>query len=103
MAFQWSWLVVGGFRSAQVGFRSLWAGVGPLVLVGGRGFARHGPPQVLDLFCFHYLVFFFFFGGDLWLLWLVVWVIVVVILVVGGGFSLWVWIFCAEIDFEWVS
>ena len=39
----------------------------------------------------------------LWLLWLVVWVIVVVVLVVGGGFSLWVWIFCAEIDFEWIS
>ena len=29
--------------------------------------------------------------------------IVVVVLVVGGSFSLWVWIFCAEIDFEWVS
>ena len=29
--------------------------------------------------------------------------IVVVVLVVGGGFSLWVWIFYAEIDFEWVS
>ena len=43
------------------------------------------------------------FSGDLWLLWLVVWVIVVVVLVVGGGFSLWVWIFCAKIDFEWVS
>ena len=43
------------------------------------------------------------FGGDLWLLWLVVWVIVVVVLVVVGGFSLWVWIFYAEIDFEGVS
>ena len=43
------------------------------------------------------------FGGDLWLLWLVVWVIVVVVLVIGGGFSLWVWIFCVKIDFEWVS
>ena len=29
--------------------------------------------------------------------------IVAVVLVVGGGFSLWVWIFCAKIDFEWVS
>ena len=29
--------------------------------------------------------------------------IVVDVLVVGGGFSLWVWIFCAKIDFEWVS
>ena len=40
------------------------------------------------------------FGGDLWL---VVWVIVVVVLVVDSGFSLWVWIFCVEIDFKWVS
>ena len=31
------------------------------------------------------------------------WVIVVVVLVVGGDFSLRVWIFCAEIDFEWVG
>ena len=29
--------------------------------------------------------------------------IVVVVLVVGGVFSLWVCIFCVEIDFEWVS
>ena len=29
--------------------------------------------------------------------------LVVIVLVVSGGFSLWVWIFCAEIDFEWVS
>ena len=27
--------------------------------------------------------------------------IVVVVLVVGGVFSLWVCIFCVEIDFEW--
>ena len=32
-----------------MGFRSLWAGVGSLVLVGGRGFARHGPLRVLGL------------------------------------------------------
>ena len=31
------------------GFRSPWAGMGPLVLVGGRGFACHGPPRVLGL------------------------------------------------------
>ena len=29
--------------------------------------------------------------------------IMVVVLVVGGGFNLWVWTFCVEIDFEWVS
>ena len=40
---------MGGFRLAQVGFRSPWAGVGLLVLVGGRGFAYHGPPRVLGL------------------------------------------------------
>ena len=40
------------------------------------------------------------FCGDLWL---VVQVIVVDVLVVGGGLSLLVWIFCAKIDFEWVS
>ena len=32
---------------------------------------------------------------------------IVVVVLVGGGFSLWVWIFCAEIDFSglvnWVS
>ena len=32
-----------------MGFRSPWASVGPLVLMGGRGFARHGPPRVLGL------------------------------------------------------
>ena len=26
-----------------------------------------------------------------------------IVVVVGGGFNLWVWIFCSEIDFEWVS
>ena len=55
---------MGGFRSAQVGFRSSWAGVGPLVLMGGRGFARHGPPKVLGLVVVaengSVLVFFFF-------------------------------------------
>ena len=47
--FRWSWLAKGGFRSTQVGFKLLWAGVGPLVLVGGRGFARHEQPRVLGL------------------------------------------------------
>ena len=68
---------MGGFRSAQVGFRSLWAGVGPLVLVGGRGFARHGPLRVLGLvvvgengfdlvlyfYCFLFLFLLFGFVG----------------------------------------
>ena len=40
---------MGGFKSAQVGFKSPCTGVGPLVLMGGRGFARHGPLRVLGL------------------------------------------------------
>ena len=32
-----------------MGFKSPCTGVGPLVLVGGRGFARHGPLRVLGL------------------------------------------------------
>ena len=32
-----------------MGFRLLWASVGPLVLVDGSGFARHGQPRVLGL------------------------------------------------------
>ena len=56
---------MGGFRLAQVGFRSPWAGVGPLVLVGGRGFAHHGPLRVVGLVVLAEngfdLVFFFVF------------------------------------------
>ena len=66
-----------GFRSAQVGFRLLWASVGPLVLVGGRGFARHGQPRVLGLvvvaengsnlvFIFYFLFFIFYYHLSLW-------------------------------------
>ena len=40
---------MGGFRLAQVRFRSPWDGVGLLVLVGGYGLARHGPSRVLGL------------------------------------------------------
>ena len=59
-----------GLRSAQVGFRLLWASVGPLVLVGGRGFARHGQPRVLGLvvvaengsvLVFFYYYYYYFF------------------------------------------
>ena len=32
-----------------MGFKLPCTGVGPLVLVGGRGFARHGPLRVLGL------------------------------------------------------
>ena len=60
-----------GLRSAQVGFRLLWASVGPLVLVGDRGFACHRSPRVLGLVVVaengSVLVFFFFvFNLDLW-------------------------------------
>ena len=82
VAFWWLWLAVGGFRSTKVGFRSLWAGVGPLVLMGGCGFARHGPPQVLGLvvvaengfdlvfflfFCFLFFVFNYYLGLWVWI------------------------------------
>ena len=92
---------MGGFRSAQVGFRSSWVGVGPLVLMGGRGFARHGPPRVLGLVVVaengSVLVFFFFrfVGMDL--------VVVDVDGSSGGGsgggwFGFWIW----NLDFVWV-
>ena len=32
-----------------MGFRLPWVGMGPLVLMGGHGFARHGPSRVLGL------------------------------------------------------
>ena len=61
---------MGGFKLAQVGFKSPWAGVGPLVLMGGCGFARHGQPRVLGLvvvaengFLFFYFFYFFWFVG----------------------------------------
>ena len=99
-----------GLRSAQVGFRLLWASVGPLVLVGGRGFACHGQPRVLglvvvaengfDLIWFIYLfilLLFGFVGMDL-----------AVVDVDGGsgggsgggwfGFGFWIW----NLDFIWV-
>ena len=40
---------MGGFRWAQVGFKLPWVGMGPLVLVSGHGFARHGLLRVLGL------------------------------------------------------
>ena len=98
---------MGGFRSAQVGFRSPWAGVGSLVLMGGRGFARHGPPRVLGLVVVakngfvvgHFFIFIFlifgFVGMDL--------VVVDVDGGSGGGsgggwFGFWIW----NLDFVWV-
>ena len=54
-----------------MGFRLLWASVGPLVLVGGRGFACHGQPRVLGLvvvaengsvLVFFIIIIFFLFG-----------------------------------------
>ena len=98
----------------QIGTSGIQIAVGWRGAIGARGWPWFCSPWVAvsvgfggcgrKWICFAFIIwFFFFFGGDLWLLWLVVWVIVVVVLVVGGGFSLWVWIFCAEIDFEWVS
>ena len=91
-----------------MGFRLLWASVGPLVLVGGRGFARHGQPRVLGLVVVaengSVLVFFFiiiiiflfgFVGMDL--------AVVDVDGGSGGGngggwFGFWIW----NLDFIWV-
>ena len=61
-----------------MGFRSLWAGVGSLVLVGGRGFAHHGPLRVLGLVVLAEngfdLVFFCFFVFNYYLgLWVWIW------------------------------
>ena len=61
-----------------MGFRSLWAGVGSLVLVGGRGFARNGPLRVLGLVVLAEngfdLVFFCFFVFNYYLgLWVWIW------------------------------
>ena len=98
---------MGRFRSAQVGFRLPWAGVGPLVLVGGRGFARHGPPRVLGLVVVaengSVLVFFFFvFNLDLWV-WIWQWWMLMVVVVVavaadvlGFGFGIWILFGCFE-------
>ena len=142
VAFRWSWLTIGGFRSAQVGFRSPWVDVGSLVLMGGHGFARHhlGLPLFelvisgwVVAFWWSWLVvggfrsaqvwfrslwacgygfafrsaqvgfrkwicfgfFFFFFLG------LGVWILVVVDVDGGSGgrwFGFWIWI----LDFVWV-
>ena len=97
---------MGGFRLAQVGFRSPWAGVGPLVLMGGRGFACHRPPQVLGLvvvaengsdFVFYFFYLFFYYLGLwvwIWQWWMLVVVVVVAVDGLGFGFS--------NLDFVWV-
>ena len=66
-----------------MGFRLSWVGGGSLVLVGGRGFARHGPPRVLglvvvaengfDLVLFCFFVFLFFVFNYYLGLWVWIW------------------------------
>ena len=87
---------MGGFRSAQVGFRSSWAGVGPLVLVGGRGFARHGPPRVLGLVVVakNESVFFSLFGFFFFVV-----VVVGGVGDCGGCFGCWWWFQFVSMDF----
>ena len=98
---------MGGFKSAQVGFRSPWAGMGPLVLMGVRGFARHGSPRVLGLVVVakngSVLVYYYYYLGLLvwiWQWWMLM-VVVVVAMVVdvdggsgggngGGWFGFWI-------------
>ena len=96
---------MGGFRSTQVGFRSSWVGMGPLVLMGGRGFARHGPPRVLGLVVVAEngsVLVFFFFNLDLWV-WIWQWWMLMVVVVVavaadvlGFGFGIWILFGCFE-------
>ena len=97
---------MGGFRLAQVGFKSPWVGVGPLVLVGGRGFAHLGLLRVLGLvvvvengsdlvFIYLLLLLFGFVGVDL--------AVEDVDGGSGGGsgggwFGFWIW----NLDFVWV-
>ena len=99
---------MGGFRWAQVGFKSPWVGMGPLVLVSGHGFARHGPLRVLGLvvvaengsdfvfFCFNY----YYLGLWVWIWqWWMLMVVVVVAVVADGlglgfGFGIWILFGC---------
>ena len=99
---------MGGFRSAQVGFRSPWAGIGPLVLVGGRGFARHGSPRVLGLVVVRkngsvlvfYYYYYYYLGLLVWIWqWWMLMVVVVVAVAVDGlgfGFRFWILFGCFE-------
>ena len=93
---------MGGFRSAQVGFRSPWAGIGPLVLVGGRGFARHGSRRVLGLVVVRkngsvlvfYYYYYYYLGLLVWIWqwWMLMVVVVVAVAVDGLGFGFRFWI-----------
>ena len=94
-----------GLRSAQVGFRLLWASVGPLVLVGGRGFARHGQLRVLGLVVVakngSVLVYYYYYLGLLvwiWQWWMLMVVVVVAMAVdgLGFGFRFWILFGCFE-------
>ena len=98
---------MGGFRLAQVGFRSPWAGVGPLVLVGGRGFAHHGPSRVLGLVVvaengFDLVYLFYYYLGLwvwIWQWWMLMVVVVVAVVVDGLGFGFGIWILFGCFDF----
>ena len=101
---------MGGFILAQVGFRSLWAGVGPLVLMGGRDFARHGPPRVLGLvvvaengsnLVFLFLFIYFYLGLWVWIWqwWMLMVVVVVAVAADGLGFGFGIWILFGCFEF----
>ena len=86
------------------GFKSPWAGMGPLVLVGGRGFAHHGPPRILGLVVVAEngsdLVYLFIYYLGLWVWiwqwWMLMVVVVVAVATDGLGFGFW------NLDFVWV-
>ena len=102
---------MGGFKSAQVGFRSPWAGMGPLVLMGGHGFARHGSPRVLGLVVVakngSNLVFFFNYYLGLWVWiwqwWMLMVVVVVAVAAAGLGFGFGIWILFGCFEFQYGS
>ena len=94
-----------------MGFRLLWASVGPLVLVGGRGFARHGQPRVLGLVVvaengsvlvfFLLLLLFFYLGLWVWIWqwWMLMVVVVVAVAADGFGFGFRIWILFGCFEF----
>ena len=102
---------MGGFRLAQVGFKSPWVGVGPLVLVGGRGFAYLGLLRVLGLvvvvengsdlvFIYLFIYYYYYLGLWVWIWrWRMLMVVVVVAVVADGlgfGFGIWILFGCFE-------
>ena len=93
------------------GFRSPWVGVGPLVLVGGHGFARHRSPRVLGLvvvaengsvlvFCYYYY-YYYYLGLWVWIWqwWMLMVGVAAAVAVDGLGFGFGIWILFGCFEF----